>query len=67
MLILMRRVGERLMIGDDVIVKILEVEGNRVSIGIEAPKNILVDREEVFNKRREEQGLPPLRREQTEK
>ena len=56
----MRKPGERLMIGDSIVVKIVEIQGKRVTVGIEAPKNILVDREEIFNKRREEQGLPPV-------
>ena len=58
----MRKPGERLMIGDSIVVKIVEIQGKRVTVGIEAPKNILVDREEIFNKRREEQGLPPVQR-----
>ena len=56
----MRKPGECLMIGDSIVVKIVEIQGKRVTVGIEAPKNILVDREEIFNKRREEQGLPPV-------
>jgi len=50
MLILTRRVGEALMIGDDVVVKILHVDGNQVKIGIEAPKEIPVHREEIYNR-----------------
>lgn len=50
MLELTRRVGEAIMIGDDVVVKILQVNGNQVRIGIDAPKKIPVHREEVYNK-----------------
>ncbi|MEE8059947.1 MAG: carbon storage regulator CsrA [Pseudomonadales bacterium] len=50
MLILMRRVGETLMIGDEVTTTILEVKGNQVRIGINAPKKIPVHREEIYYK-----------------
>jgi carbon storage regulator len=45
MLILTRRVGETLMIGDDVSVTVLGVKGNQVRIGVNAPKEVIVDRE----------------------
>lgn len=48
MLILTRRAGERLRIGDDVIVTILEIRGTQARIGIEAPKSVAVDREEIY-------------------
>lgn len=47
MLILSRRVGEKLMIGNDVIVTVTEVRGNQVKIAIDAPKEIAVHRAEV--------------------
>lgn len=47
MLILTRRVGEAINIGDDVMVRVLEVRGMQVRIGIDAPRNVRVDREEV--------------------
>lgn len=50
MLILTRRVGETLMIGDDVTVTVLGVKGNQIRLGINAPKDIAVHREEIFNK-----------------
>lgn len=70
MLILTRRVGETLMIGDSVTVTVLGVKGNQVRVGITAPKDVAVHREEIYERIRrgddaEEknadvpQGLPP--------
>ncbi len=50
MLILTRRVGETLMIGDSVSVTVLGVKGNQVRIGITAPKDVAVHREEIFQR-----------------
>jgi len=50
MLILTRRVGEALVIGDDVYVTVLGVKGNQVSIGVNAPKTTTVHREEIYDK-----------------
>ena len=50
MLILTRRVGETLMVGDDVTVTVLGVKGNQVRIGVNAPKNVAVHREEIYQR-----------------
>lgn len=54
MLILTRRVGEKVMIGDDVSVTVLRVKGNQVRLGVEAPKSVSVQREEIFNRMKTE-------------
>lgn len=57
MLILTRRVGETVMIGDDVTITVLGVKGNQVRVGINAPKNVAVHREEIYERiKREQQG-----------
>jgi carbon storage regulator len=57
MLILTRRVGETVMIGDDVTITVLGVKGNQVRVGINAPKHVAVHREEIYERiKREQQG-----------
>lgn len=54
MLILTRRVGETLIIGDEVTVTVLGVKGNQVRVGVNAPKNVTVHREEIYERIRQE-------------
>jgi len=57
MLILTRRVGETVMIGSDVTVTVLGVKGNQVRVGVNAPREVAVHREEIFERiKREEQA-----------
>lgn len=56
MLILTRRVGETLMVGDDVTVTVLGVKGNQVRIGVNAPKEVAVHREEIYERIKREQA-----------
>ena len=55
MLILTRRVGEAVMIGNEVTVTVLGVKGNQIRIGINAPKHVAVHREEIFDRIQREQ------------
>ena len=54
MLLITRRVGEKVMVGDDVVVHVMEIVGNTVRIGIQAPRSTLVYREEIWHAVREE-------------
>ncbi|MDH3947502.1 MAG: carbon storage regulator CsrA [Gammaproteobacteria bacterium] len=59
MLILTRRVGETLMIGDDVSVTVLGVKGNQVRIGVNAPREVAVHREEIYERIKHENDQDP--------
>lgn len=54
MLILTRRIGEKLIIGEDVVVTILGVNGGQIRVGVDAPKDVDVHREEIWKKIKEE-------------
>lgn len=52
MLILSRNLGQQIRIGDDIILKVLAVNGKQVTIGIEAPRSVSVDREEIYQRKK---------------
>lgn len=56
MLILTRRIGETLMVGDEVTVTVLGVKGNQVRLGVNAPRDIAVHREEIYQRIKQEQA-----------
>lgn len=59
-LVLSRNIGESICIGDDIKISILDVRGNQVRIGLEAPRNISVDREEIRNRKLGKPDQPPI-------
>lgn len=54
MLILTRKLGERITIGDDIIITLLEIKGSQVKLGIKAPKSVSIHRQEIYERIREE-------------
>lgn len=57
MLVLTRKAGESINIGDDIVIRIMDVKGRSVRVGIEAPKNMAIHREEVYSRIQEENRL----------
>jgi carbon storage regulator len=64
-LILTRRIGETVMIGDEVTVTVLRVKGNQVRLGVNAPKTVSVQREEIFNRIKHQGSEAPQAQETT--
>jgi carbon storage regulator len=64
-LILTRRIGEAVMIGDEVTVTVLRVKGNQVRLGVNAPKSVSVQREEIFHRIKHENAQAPKTEETT--
>jgi carbon storage regulator len=54
LLVLTRKLGEKIQIGDDISVLIMDIKGKQVRLGIEAPSNVIIHREEIFKKIQEE-------------
>jgi len=57
MLILTRRIGETLMVGDDVAITVLGVKGNQIRLGVDAPKDVSVHREEIYQRIQRERDM----------
>ena len=59
MLVLSRNKQESIIIGDDIIVTIIDVRGDKVRVGIQAPRDVSVDRQEIWDKIQAEKGINP--------
>lgn len=59
MLVLTRRVGERIHIGDDVVISVNRIQGDKVRIGIEAPPHVVIHREEVYRRAHSQDEVVP--------
>jgi carbon storage regulator len=57
MLILTRKLGEKITIGNDVVIRVIEIKGSQIKLGIEAPKHIEVHREEIYERIKKENWL----------
>lgn len=64
MLVLTRKVGESIRIGDTIVVKIVDLDGRHVKLGIEAPRNIAVNREEIYNRIQKENEAASIQTDQ---
>lgn len=60
MLVLTRKIGEQIVIGDDIKIKIVEVKGKQVRVGIEAPRSVEVNREEIYQQKHGEKEVTEL-------
>ena len=58
MLTLTRKVGQSIVIGGNIIVKVLDIQGRQVQLGVEAPKDVRVERPEAAEKKKEQEGPP---------
>ena len=56
MLVLTRRLDENIIIGDDIVITVLKIIGKEVRLGVTAPKNVTIDREEIHNRKRSDHG-----------
>lgn len=60
MLILTRKIGESVVVGDDITVTVLGVKGNQVRMGIDAPRSVAVHREEIYSRIRQDEDKTPV-------
>jgi carbon storage regulator len=58
MLVLTRKIGQEIVIGDNIRIKVVAIDGGRVRIGVVAPKDVVVDRQEIYDRRKQWDGVP---------